>query len=192
MRVKICGITRVEDARFAEKAGADAIGVVVYSGGVSRRVVPLEQAREIFDAVGPFTATVAVSHTKSEEELAQIIALHPTAIQISHPFKFEKDPGVKVIRVIGRSDPLPEDCDAVIVDDSHGKGKAYNPSYALAAVKHSTIPVILAGGLTPGNVGDAIRRIHPYAVDVASGVEERPGIKDHKKIAAFITAAQEA
>ena len=110
-----------------------------------------------------------------------MIALHPTAIQISHPFKFEKDPGCEVIRVIGRGDPLPEDCDAVIVDDSHGKGKAYNPSYALDAVKHSTIPVILAGGLTPGNVGDAIRRIHPYAVDVASGVEETSRDKRSQK-----------
>ncbi|MGA2160706.1 MAG: phosphoribosylanthranilate isomerase [Methanoregula sp.] len=191
MRVKICGITRIEDARFAEKAGADAIGVVVFSGGVSRRAVPLDRAQAIFDAVGPFTATVAVSHTKSEQELAHMIALHPRAIQISHPFKFEKDPGVQVIRVIGRGDPLPEDCDAIIIDDSHGKGKKYDPSYALDAVEHSTIPVILAGGLTPENVGDAIRRIHPYAVDVASGVEERPGIKDHKKIAAFIAAAQE-
>ena len=191
MRVKICGITRVEDVLFAEKAGADAIGVVVFSGGVSRRVVPLEQARAIFDAVGPFTATVAVSHTKSEEELAQMIALRPRAIQISHPFKFETDPGVQVIRVIGRGDSLPEDCDAVIVDDSHGKGKEYDPSYARDAVEHSAIPVILAGGLTPENVGNAIRQIRPYAVDVASGVETEPGIKDHKKIAAFIAAAQE-
>jgi phosphoribosylanthranilate isomerase len=191
MRVKICGITRLEDARFAEQAGADAIGVVVFSGGVSRRVVSAEKARAIFDAVGPFTATVAVSHTKSKEELAQMIALHPRAIQISHPFKFEKDPGVQVIRVIGREDPLPEDCDAVIVDDSHGKGKGYDPSYALDAVKRSTVPVIIAGGLTPENVGDAIRRIHPYAVDVASGVEESPGIKDHKKIAAFISTVKE-
>jgi phosphoribosylanthranilate isomerase len=192
MRVKICGITRVEDARFAEKAGADAIGVVVFSGGVSRRVVSPEMAKEIFEVVGPFTATVAVSHTNSEEDLTRMIALHPTAIQISYPFKFEKDPGVQVIRVIARGDPLPDDCDAVIIDDSHGRGKEYDPSYALDAVKHSTIPVILAGGLTPENVGEAIRKIRPYAVDVASSVEESPGIKDHNKIAAFIAAAREA
>ncbi len=69
MRVKICGITRPEDARFAEQQGADAIGVIVFSDGVSQRVVGEEKAREIFDAVGPFTTTVAVSHTKSEDEL---------------------------------------------------------------------------------------------------------------------------
>ena len=188
MRVKICGITRPEDAQFAEQQGADAIGVVVFSGGVSQRVVEEEKACEIFDAVGPFTTTVAVSHTKSKDELERIIALHPHAIQISHPFRFDEDPGVAVIRVIGRGDSLPEDCDAVIVDDSHGKGRDFDLSYARDTVKRSTVPVILAGGLTPENVGEAIRRVHPYAVDVASGVELSPGIKDPEKVRAFITA----
>lgn len=190
MRVKICGITRTEDARFAEQQGADAIGVVVFSGGVSRRVVGEEKAREIFDAVGPFTTTVAVSHTKSEDELEAMIALRPHAIQISHPFRFDEDPGVAVIRVIGRGDPLPEDCDAIIVDDSHGKGRDFDPSYARDTVKRSSVPVILAGGLTPENVCEAIRRVQPYAVDVASGVEESPGIKDPEKVRAFITACR--
>jgi phosphoribosylanthranilate isomerase len=190
MRIKICGITRPEDARFAEDTGASAIGVVVFSDGVSPRVVSPERAREIFDSVGPFTATVAVSHTHSREELDRMIALHPSAIQISHPFKFKDDPGVKVIRVIGRGDPLPEDCDAIIVDDSHGKGRAYDPSYARDAVERSTIPVILAGGLTPENVGEAVRLVRPYAVDVATGVEASPGVKDYEKIRAFIAACR--
>jgi phosphoribosylanthranilate isomerase len=190
MRIKCCGITRTADARFAESAGADAIGVVVFSGGVSRRVVTPERAREIFDAVGPFTATVAVSHTKSEVDLQAMLALRPSAIQISHPFVFDEDPGVAVIRVIGRGDPLPDDCDAVIVDDSHGQGKTYDLSYAREAVRHSKIPVVLAGGLTPENVADAIRQVHPYAVDVASGIETAPGIKDHTKIAGFIAAVR--
>ncbi len=190
MRIKICGITRPEDAEFAEMAGADAIGVVVFSGGVSRRVVSPERAREIFDSVGPFTSTVAVSHTNSKEDLEQILALHPDAIQISHPFVFRNDPGVRVIRVIGRGDPLPEDCDAVIVDDSHGKGRQYDLSYARTAVQQSKVPVILAGGLNAENVGDAIRQVQPYAVDVASGVEMSPGIKDHGKIRAFIAACR--
>ena len=192
MRVKICGITRPEDARFAEEAGADAIGVVVFSGGVSKRVVGAERAREIFDAVGPFTATVAVSHTQSEDEVREIIALHPDAIQISHPFVFNKDPGVAVIRVIGRGDPLPDDCDAVIIDDSHGQGKAFDRSYARDLVRQSGIPAILVGGLNPENVGEAIRQVRPYAVDVATGVEISPGVKDPEKVRAFITAARRA
>jgi len=190
MHVKICGITRPEDALFAEQEGADAIGVILFSGGVSKRVVSEGRAQEIFDALGPFMIKVAVSHTRSEEELRRIIALRPHAIQISHPFRFDDDPGVAVIRVIGRGDPLPEDCDAVIVDDSHGSGRMHDPSYARDAVRRSKIPVILAGGLTPDNVGTAIGRVHPYAVDVASGVEQSPGIKDKEKVRAFIAACR--
>ena len=188
MRIKICGITRPDDARFAEQEGADAIGVVLFSD--SKRSVSTGRAQEIFSSVGPFTTTVAVTHTASEEDLARIIALKPDAIQISFPFVFREDPKVRVIRVIGRNDPLPEDCDAVIVDDSHGGGRSFDLTYAQETVKRSDIPVILAGGLTPENVAEAIRRVRPYAVDVATGVEESPGIKDQEKIRAFIAACR--
>ena len=189
MRIKCCGITRPADARYAEVCGADAIGVVVFSPTSKRSVTP-ERAREIFDTVGPFTTTVAVSHTILPENLEQILALHPDAIQISHPFVFREKPKVRVIQVIGRTDPLPTDCDAIIVDESHGSGKNFDLSHAREAVQRSKLPVILAGGLTPENVADAIRQVHPYAVDVASGIETAPGIKDHKKIAAFIAAVR--
>jgi phosphoribosylanthranilate isomerase len=191
MRIKCCGITSPEDARYAEACGADAIGVVVFSAPSKRSVTP-ERAREIFDAVGPFTTTVAVSHTTSPEDLEQMLALHPDAIQISHPFVFREKPGEKVIRVIGRDDPVPTDCDAIIVDESHGSGKNFDLSHAHNVMQQSALPVILAGGLTPENVEDAIRQIHPYAVDVASGIETAPGIKDHTKIAAFIAAARKS
>jgi phosphoribosylanthranilate isomerase len=190
MRIKICGITRPEDALFAEQAGADAIGVVVFSENVSPRSVSPDRAREIFGKVGPFTTTVAVSHTTSEDDLRRILALHPRAIQISHPFEFHCDPGVVVIRVIGRGDPLPADCDAIIVDDSHGQGRTFDLSYARDAVQRSRVPVILAGGLSPENVCRAIGEVRPYAVDVASGVEVSPGIKDYRKIEAFIAASR--
>ncbi len=190
MRIKICGITREEDAIFAEREGADAIGVVMFSN--SARSVSSKQAKAIFDSVGPFTTTVAVTHTTSPAELAEILAIHPTAIQIFHPFVFATDPGVKIIRAIGREDPVPDDCDAIIVDESHGKGKIFDPSRVREVVRRSGVPVILAGGLTPENVGDAIRQLHPYAVDVASGVEVSPGIKDAEKIRAFIAACKGA
>jgi phosphoribosylanthranilate isomerase len=189
MRVKCCGITRAEDACFAEVCGADAIGVVVCSPP-SARSVSLEQAREIFDAVGPFTTTVAVTHSTSHADLEQILALHPDALQISHLFTFSEKPDPKVIRVIGRNEPLPSDCDAIIVDESHGSGRTVDLTYARQVVMSSRIPVILAGGLAPDNVAAAIRQVHPYAVDVASGIESAPGIKDHSKIAAFIAAAR--
>jgi phosphoribosylanthranilate isomerase len=191
MRIKCCGITRAEDARFAEVCGADAIGVVVFSP-LSKRSVTPERALEIFDAAGPFTTTVAVTHTTSRADLEQILALQPDALQISCPFTFRKKPGLKLIRVIRRNDPLPIDCDAIIVDESHGSGRAFDLSCARQAVTRSRVPVILAGGLTPGNVAAAIRQVRPYAVDVASGIETSPGIKDHHKIASFIAAARSA
>jgi phosphoribosylanthranilate isomerase len=189
MRVKICGITRPEDAIFAEKEGADAIGVVVCSDG-SKRSVPLSRAREIFGAVGPFTTTVAVTHTQSESDLRQILALSPDAVQIFHPFLLAPDAGVRVIRAIGSDDPLPADCDAVIIDESHGGGKAFDLALARNAVQQSKVKVILAGGLNAENVGAAIRQVRPYAVDVATGVEISPGIKDPVKVRAFIAACR--
>jgi phosphoribosylanthranilate isomerase len=190
VRVKICGITRVEDAVFAENAGADAIGVVMCSP-TSRRSVPETRAREIFDALGPFVTRVVVTHTESEDDLKKILALRPDAIQISHQFVFRTGPGARVLRVIGRGDKVPTDCSAVIVDESMGTGRLFDRAFAREVVKTSVVPVILAGGLTPDNVREAIRECRPYAVDVASGVETEPGIKDHKKIAAFIAAARE-
>lgn len=191
MRIKCCGITRGEDARFAEACGADAIGVVVFSPS-SPRSVTGERAQEIFDSVGPFTTTVVVSHTTSQEDLGQILAMRPDAIQISHPFAFVGKPDPKVIRVVRRNDPLPTDCDAIIVDESHGSGRAFDRIHARQVVMCSPVPVILAGGLAPHNVAAAIRQVHPYAVDVASGIESAPGIKDHRKIAAFFAAARSA
>jgi phosphoribosylanthranilate isomerase len=174
----------------AEEAGADAIGVVVFSGGVSKRVVTVELAREIFDSVGPFTSTVAVSHTQSRAEITRMLELHPSAIQISHPFSFHKDLGCRLIRVIGRGEQLPEDCDAIIIDDSHGQGRHYDPAYAREVVVRSKIPVILAGGLNPDNVEVSIADVRPYAVDVATGVETRPGVKDPDLVCRFIRNAK--
>jgi phosphoribosylanthranilate isomerase len=191
MRIKCCGITSPADARYAEVYGADAIGVVVFSPASQRSVTP-ERAREIFNAVGPFTTTVAVSHTASPGDLKQILDLHPDAIQLSHPFAFQEKPVPKLIRVIGRNDLLPTECDAIIIDESHGSGRDFDRSYARDVVQRAKVPVILAGGLTPENVADVIRQVHPYAVDVASGIETAPGIKDPKKIAAFIAAARSA
>ena len=188
--MKICGITRAVDARHAERAGASAIGVILFSD--SPRCVTPERARDIFASVGPFTTTVAVTHTRSQEDLEGIIALHPGAIQISHSFMFPGKPPAKVIRVVKPGDPLRDDCDALVVDGSMGTGSLYDAGYARDAVWEARVPVILAGGLTPGNVAEAIRSVRPYAVDVASGVEVRPGVKDPSLVTAFIRAARGA
>ena len=188
MRIKICGITTVDDALCAQDAGADAIGVVMYSD--SKRSVSKKRAAEIFAALGPFTATVAVSHTTDPQELAVMQSLHPTAIQVTHPFPATVMQGTKVLRVVAKGQDLPEDCDAVVIDESRGEGRRFDLAFSRDVVKRSRVPVILAGGLTPKNVEEAASRVRPYAVDVASGVEDRPGVKNPEKMAAFIRACR--
>jgi phosphoribosylanthranilate isomerase len=188
MRVKICGITRAGDALHAEREGADAIGVILFSD--SPRCVNPGRAQEIFGSVGPFTTTVAVTHTRSRRDLNRIVALRPAAIQISHPFKFSESPPVRILRVVKPGDPLPEDGDALVVDGSGGTGRPYDLAFARDVVMRSRVPVVLAGGLNPENVAGAIESVRPYAVDVASGVEIRPGIKDPSRVTEFIRASR--
>jgi phosphoribosylanthranilate isomerase len=170
--------------------GADAIGIVVFSPA-SPRNVSLPEAKKILAGLGPGTCGVLVSHTRSERDFADMIRLKPSAVQVSHHFLSGERDDVKLIRVIRPGDNLPHDCDAVVVDESLGSGRHYNPEFAKNAVKNSTVPVILAGGLHPGNVKDAIMEIRPYAVDVASGVESTPGIKDPRLVRDFIAASKE-
>jgi phosphoribosylanthranilate isomerase len=158
----------------------------------SPRCVTPAVARRIFSACGPFIARVAVTHTTSRNELDAILALHPTAIQISHPFDLGKESGVRVLRVVGKDMTDFPACDAYVLDESRGSGTCYDPAFARALVSGSRIPVILAGGLTADNVGTAIATVRPYAVDVASGVETAPGIKDPVRIQAFIRACRES
>ena len=173
---------------MAQGCGADAIGVVLCSD--SPRCVELSTARTIFSAVGPFIARVAVTHTRSRTELDAILALRPTAIQISHPFDLSEDTGVRVLQVVGRDTVEFPSCDAYVLDESRGSGTLYDPAFARALVARSRIPVILAGGLTSENVASAIAGVQPYAVDVASGVETAPGIKDPARIRAFVRACR--
>jgi phosphoribosylanthranilate isomerase len=133
---------------------------------------------------------VAVTHTKSRRDLNRILALRPDAIQISHPFTLAGKPRVRVLRVVKPGDPLPDDGDAVVVDGSRGSGRPYDTGFARDVVQRSLVHVILAGGLTPENVAGAIEVVRPYCVDVASGVEVRPGIKDPSRVTGFIRAAR--
>ncbi|MFH0968120.1 MAG: phosphoribosylanthranilate isomerase [Methanobacteriota archaeon] len=190
IRVKLCGITRPEDAHLADIMGSDAIGVVLYSD--SPRSVEPRRAAEIFQAAGPYMGRVCVSHTRSRSDIQDMLDLCPTAIQISYPHLIPRDRKVQVIRVIepGMSIPSDKDTDALIVDASQGKGKAYDPFYVREIMGKTSLPVILAGGLHPGNVADAVSTIRPYAVDVASGIEISPGIKDPAKVRAFVQNAR--
>jgi len=187
MGIKICGITRVADAVCAEEAGADAIGVVMFSDS-PRSIFP-ECAEEIFGAVSD-VATVVVTHTTSEKELAEIIALRPSAIQMSYHFPIPENYPGAVIRVIGAGDQIPDDCEWVAVDESKGAGRLYNPEFAKQVIEKARPRVMLCGGLTPANVRDAILSVRPDAVDVCSGMEISPGKKDHTLIWAFVRAAR--
>lgn len=184
MRVKICGITTVRDALIAEEEGADSIGIVVCSE--SKRSVPVSRAREIFAALRPDTEKICVTNTQNQSDLALILSLKPTAIQIPRNLQVPFGTGTKIYRVLSGETILPAGCDAVVIDQSLGRGIAYDRSFAERVVEESEVPVILAGGLTPDNVGEAIRNLRPYAVDVSSGVEKSEGIKDRKKIRQFI------
>ena len=195
-RVKICGITRPQDARTAALAGADAIGLVFYPP--SPRFLSLERAVEIRDALPPFVQTVALFVNPDAAQVAQVIGrVKPSLLQ----FHGEESPAfceefgmpyVKACRVREGVDLLeylrPFSRASAWLLDSHvaeygGVGERFDWSLAPAQRER---PLILSGGLAPGNVREAIRRVRPWGVDVSSGVESAKGIKDAGKIAAFI------
>lgn len=134
--------------------------------------------------------TVAVTSTDRRDDLAAILFSRPDAVQVGGDVELPRDAGVRVIRMLSPGDAIRDDCDAVVVDGSHGTGRAFDPEYARTCAASSRVPVILAGGLTCGNVGEAIRTVRPYAVDVCSGVETAPGIKDDRLMRAFVKACR--
>jgi phosphoribosylanthranilate isomerase len=211
VRVKICGITREEDLAFAVAAGADAVGFLV---GVpsSPRNLTLEKAKTLLQQVPIFVDSVVVTAPQSIDELAEICEkLKPKAIQIHGKKTFdaseirEKIKNVHLIKTIYvTKDALNEKAiedlktfDAVLLDSFTkgqygGTGKVHDWTLSRQIREAiESIPVILAGGLKPENVKEAILTVQPYAVDVASGVELYPAVKDHKKIRAFVENAKE-
>jgi phosphoribosylanthranilate isomerase len=92
--------------------------------------------------------------------------------------------------MVSPADTIPSDADSLIVDGSHGTGRPFDMAFASSVISTSRVPVLLAGGLTPGNVAAAIRAVRPFGVDVASGVEHAPGRKDPGEVRAFIEAAK--
>ncbi len=197
-RVKICGLTSIKDAKRAEQLGADAVGFVFAQG--PRQVDPV-LARNICLRIGPFTAKVGVFVNETMEEILRvkefcgltIVQLHgDEPDQMIH----ELAPGViKAIKVKPNVKPeLNENFSGTILLDTYcqdvigGSGKVFDWELAKDYSKGSKI--ILAGGLTPDNVKEAIEKVRPYAVDVSSGVEIEPGRKDYAKLERFIRRAK--
>lgn len=203
-RVKICGITRQEDARLAVELGVAALGFNFYSP--SPRYIRPGAAGEIIRQLPPFVTLVGVFADETDAEHVTGVAREArvTAIQLHGPrFPEASGPleGFLLIRAVAvREDFRPDElgrlnANAFLLDtfdpNLHGgTGKTFKWSMAREAKRYG--PVILAGGLTPENVGEAIREVRPFAVDVASGVESAPGIKDAAKLRAFFAAVEEA
>ncbi|TMH85125.1 MAG: phosphoribosylanthranilate isomerase [Betaproteobacteria bacterium] len=200
-RVKICGITRVEDAQAAAAHGADAIGLIFYRP--SPRCVSLGQARDIVISTPPFVATVAVFVKPSRDEVERVIGECGVTLLQFHgdePPEFCSGfsrPYIKAARIRPGLDLLkylsPYGAAAAWMLDAYhedlwgGTGGSFD--WGLVPERMAR-PTILSGGLTAGNVAGAIRRTQPYAVDVSSSVEESKGIKDAAKIAGFIGAVK--
>lgn len=204
VRVKICGVTNIADARAAIDLGADALGFNLFPG--SKRHIELDREAPWIRALPPLVTLVAVLVNVPLAE-AQRVAEHP-AIDLVQ-FHGDEDenycaqfarlgqPFIKALRVRDASslDQAGQFSTAHVLLDAHadqaygGTGTALDPTLAAGAIRRfPELHVILAGGLRPDNVADAVRIARPYAVDVASGVESAPGRKDRARMAAFIAA----
>lgn len=202
-RVKICGITRPLDAEAAIQHGADALGLVFYAP--SPRAVTIEQAKEIVAGLPPYVTVVGLFVNEEKDRIDEVLSkvridllqFHgdetpEECISYSRPFTkaIRMRDGVDLIAEINRY----SQADALLLDTYRkgipgGTGDSFNWELIPAEVADS---IVLAGGLTPENVEQAIRQVHPYAVDVSGGVEMEKGIKDREKIAAFMRGVERA
>lgn len=197
-KVKICGIRRGADAALAVQLGARAIGFVFWPG--SPRAIAPAAAREIVDDLPPFVAAVGVFVDQPRDEVIEIAGLaRLTAVQLhgdEAPAAYA-DSALRVIKAVAVGagfDPARLDLPANVTPllDAHDPvrrgGTGQTIDWSLAAAVAATRPVILAGGLTPGNVRQAVERVQPYAIDVSSGVESAAGVKDAAKLRALFAA----
>ena len=192
-RVKVCGITRLEDATLAADLGASAIGFIFWPG--SRRAIAPARAAEIASALPPSIVCVGVFVDQPVEEMQAIATRVPLgAIQLHGSETPEVatallQPVVKAVAVTEAFDPASLDAwpsAVTVLLDAHdplkrgGTGRTIDWSLAARAARRR--PVMLSGGLNPANVREAIEIVRPYAVDLSSGVESSPGIKDPAKL----------
>ncbi|HUQ73689.1 MAG TPA: phosphoribosylanthranilate isomerase [Burkholderiales bacterium] len=209
-RIKVCGITRPADARAAAEAGADAIGLVFYPP--SPRYLSVERAVEIRDALPAFVQTVALFVNADASQVAQVLGrVKPALLQ----FHGEETPqfcsqfGVPYVKAYRVKSGVSIGVDLLeylrafstaaawlldsFVEEYGGVGERFDWSLApLGGQPGRERPLILSGGLEAGNVGEAIRRVRPWGVDVSTGVESAKGIKDAGKIAAFVAEVRNA
>ncbi|MGB7748431.1 MAG: phosphoribosylanthranilate isomerase [Verrucomicrobiia bacterium] len=202
-QVKICGITSLGDAQAAVEAGADALGFVFYNN--SPRYMTISAVAGIFKETPLRIMRVGVFVNAPPEFIFQTVAECGLSLLQFHgdePPEFCTQFGVMSMKAFRIRDAeslkeLPKYStdawllDAFLADHPGGTGEKFNWDLAVEAQKFGR-PVFLAGGLTPKNVADAVRRVKPFGVDVSSGVESSPGKKDHAKVQAFIKAVRSA
>ncbi|UCH50061.1 MAG: phosphoribosylanthranilate isomerase [Betaproteobacteria bacterium] len=201
--VKICGLTRIEHALTAARLGAHAVGVVLYRQ--SPRFVSNEQARRIVDALPPFVTPVALMVNPAADEVETAIEqVRPALLQFHGDESADfcssfSLPYIKALRVSAETDLLQyarnyASAKGLLLDtfvDGARGGTGTMFDWSLIP-RELPLPTILAGGLNPDNVSDAIRQVRPWAVDVSSGVEAAKGIKDAALMAAFIRGVKDA
>ena len=194
-RVKICALTRRDDALRAADLGADAVGFVFAPG--SRRRVDPDRVAGIVEELPPFVTPVGVFRDQPAGEVRRIVrgcGLGLAQLHGDEDPAYARSLGVPVLKAVGVDGPgaLAEvgrwaGLGAVLLDTpGGGTGRTFEWALAVEAKRHAR--VVLAGGLHPGNVARAIRRVRPWGVDVASGTEAAPGVKDPEKLAAFFRA----
>jgi phosphoribosylanthranilate isomerase len=198
-RVKVCGITRLEDALAAARLGADALGFVFWPG--SKRYLEPSRARPIVEALPPFVTPVGL-----------FVDAEPGAIEAA-----ARASGVRALQLHGRESPA--DCRALplpalkalgveseasidradeyavaglVLDAPNGGGSGRAFDWTILERRRPRAPFLVAGGLRADNVGEAVRRLAPYGVDVSSGVESSVGVKDHQKLERFFDALRQA
>jgi phosphoribosylanthranilate isomerase len=200
-RVKICGITNLADAQVAIEAGADAIGFILYEK--SPRFVSLKTAAEISKELPPFIMRVGVFVDAEPDFILRAIGEAGLTMLQFHgdePPEFCTQFGLMSMKAfrIRDAESLKEipkyETDAYLLDAFSstalgGTGEKFNLDLAIEAQKFGK-PIFLAGGLTPENVAEAVKKVRPFGVDVSSGVEISPGKKDHAKVNAFIEAVR--
>lgn len=198
-RVKICGITRPQDALLASQLGADALGLVFYAG--SKRAIGLDRAQQIRVVLPAFVSLVGLFVNPSEKEVESVLAgVHLDCLQFHGDESPEfcasfAIPYIKALRMAPGLDVQAliqhySGACAILLDawdprQAGGTGKQFDWSLAAQSVQQSELPIILAGGLEAANAAQAITQVRPWALDLSSGVESEPGCKDPQRLTAF-------
>jgi len=208
VRVKVCGLTDEADIRVAVDAGADAVGIISDVSVETPREVSPGRARDLAETAPPFVTSVLVTMPDSAErgvELAERVGAD--AVQLHGDlapgeigrFRETFDGDVLLATDHATAPDYADVVDGLVVDSvdeagAGGTGRTHDWERTREVVRELDVPVVLAGGLAPSNVADAVRVVRPFAVDVASGVEraDEPGRKDHDAVRAFVRRAKRA